>query len=337
MKNKIMLQSVVAFFSILVFVSFYSPSVYADTGDFYEKYEDTIKEEVKIEQYRELIEKYDYDTNEFECGTFEVNCFFQGTYFKMAIGTVKAIYGGIENLVVTPANIVGNDTFREYKNGLGALSKTILAIFLMWQVIKMVSVRFADADDGMIALNDKLVMVFVAGILLGIYDQFFVYVLKFQQFLTEAILSEPLKMEKVALIIFTNGSGYGFIVAFIISVAVMIFALAYMYRFVLFGLLYIVGVIAIPTALNEEYNYFSIWLKTLINNGVTLFLQAICFTLGFEALINNNAFNKGISFTVALAFFILALTIPGMLGNLGASTGSGRAIGTIVKYAARRR
>lgn len=337
MPKKISKLSLVVFLPLLFLILFNSSTVFADEGDFYDRHEDKIEEEVLVDEWIDIIKKYDYEANDFNCGTFEVNCFFQGTYFKMAIGTVKAIYGGIENLVITPAKIVGNDTFREYKNGLGALSKTILAIFLMWQVIRIVSQRFVDADDGMIALNDKLVMVFVAGILLGTYDQFFVLVLKFQQFLTEAVLTETVDMEDVALIIFINGASYGFIVAFMISLAFMIFSIAYMYRFVLFGLLYIVGVVAIPTALNDEYNYFSIWLKTLINNGVTLFLQALTFTLGFQALVRDDAFSNGTSFTVAIAFFILALTIPGILGALGASTGSGRAIGTVVKYAARRR
>lgn len=110
-----------------------------------------------------------------------------------------------------------------------------------------------------------------------------------------------------------------------------------MYRFVLFGLLYVVGVLAIPTILNDEYNYFSLWIRQLINNGVTLFLQALSFSLGFQALLKNSEFGQGAFFSVAMAFFILALTIPGILGQLGASSGSGRAIGTLVRYVARKR
>jgi hypothetical protein len=310
---------------------------HAEKGDFYKKHKDTIEKQVLIKQHKELIKKYDYEKNHFECGLFDVLCFIEGVQFKMAIGAVKLTYGGLDNFVISPSKITENKVFKQYKNGLSTLSTTMMGIFLMWQMVKIIAQRYADSEDGMIAINQKLLMVVTSAILLGLYDEFSVWVLKIQESLVSAVLRDSFNLEDVVLITFINGSQYGMIVAFMIMLVMLVFVIAFMYRFVLFGFLYVVGVIAIPTSVNDEYNYFSVWLRTLINNGVTLFLQAIVFTLGFQALVKNNAFSMGASFTVGIAFFILALTIPSLLGQLGASTGTGRAIGSVVRYLANRR
>lgn len=335
MRLKKTLPLFISFFVLILCFSF-SSSASAKTGDFYKQHQKVIEKNIGLKANRDFIKSYDYTTNTFDCGTFDLECKINGIQYKSVIGAIKLSYQGISNFVITPSEITGNSQFKKYKNALAGFSTTMLAIFLMWHVMKIVASRYADSSDGAIAINDKLIMVLVCGILLGIYDDFFVWVLQFQEVAVGAVLNDPVKTEDIVLITFLNGDLYGLVVAIMIMLVMLIFAIAFMYRFVLFGLLYIVGVIAIPTGLNDEYNFFSIWLRQLISNGVTLFLQAISFSLGFQALVKNNAFSQGASFTVAMAFFILALTIPGLLGQLGASSGSSRAIGSIARHATRR-
>jgi hypothetical protein len=332
-KFKITLFITVAFFC--VFFSFYSVPD-ASEGDFYNRHKSEIESQILIKSQRDLIKKYDYELNDFNCKAFDFTCKMDAAQYKMAIGAIKLSHGGITSFVITPSLITENQVFKEFKNALGGFSTTMLAIFLMWQIMKVVASRYADASDGAIAINDKIIMVVVCAIFLGIYDDFFVWVLQFQEVLVSGVLKDPVKTEDIILITFINGSTYGMLIAFLIMLVMLVFSIAFMYRFVLFGLLYIVGVVAIPTGVNDEYNYFSLWLRLLINNGVTLFLQALAFSLGFLALIKNNSFSMGASFSVAMAFFLLALAVPSLLGGLGSSSGSSRAIASVVRHAMRR-
>lgn len=328
----------IPFVAIFLFNTF-SNTVNAEEGDFYKRKKAVIEKELAGKPYentRDMIKSYDSKTNTFNCGTFDIACEIHSLTLSMEIGMVAKAHETISNMIVKPSAITGNSVFKGYKNGLASFATTMLAIFLMWQVMKIVASRYADSSDGTVAINDKLLMVLTCGILLGIYDDFFIWVLQFQEVVVNAVMNDPFKKDDLIMIIFLNHFGYGFLMAVIIGAVLFVFSIAYMYRFVLFGLLYVVGVVAIPTGVNDEYNYFSLWLKTLINNGVTLFLQSLCFSIGFQALIKNNIFSKGASMSVALAFFILALAVPSILGQMGASSGSGRAIGTVVRQAMRR-
>ncbi|MEB6550212.1 conjugal transfer protein TraL [Heyndrickxia sporothermodurans] len=320
----------------LVAFNFVAPKSFADTGDFYKDNKKAIEKKVKSKTIRKMIKNYDYDTNTFDCGTLDVMCKLNGFGYSAYIGIVKKTFNGLDIALVKPEYITKNKTFKKYKDGFNALSSSMLVVFLMWQMVKLIAQRYADAEDGMVAINDKLLTVAGAAILLGIYTNFFEWILKFQAYAVEGILKDSIKTKDVVLALFTNAE-YGMLLAFFIMLAFLIFPVIFMYRFILFGFLYITGVIAIPTMVNDEYNYFSIWLRLLVNNGITLFLQLLAFIIGITALIKTNDFsNYGGSFLVAMGFFMLAVAVPSLLGNLGASSGVSRGIGTAARHVMRR-
>lgn len=351
MKKQLKFVPLIVLIAFLCSFVLTTPS-YAEKGDFYEKNKEKIEAAIPKEnkKARQFIESYDYDTNSFDCGMTDFSCSFKSVIFEPIIGTVQMTYDGLKSTVVKPSYITGNETFVKFKNGFKSLSTTLLAIFLMWQTMKAIAVRFADGSESLNAINQKLVTVISLGILLGIYDKFFDYILTIQEILVKAVIEDPISMYEVVLMILLYGVGYGIFIILILAGVLLIFSVTFMYRFVLFGLLYMVGVLAIPTGVNEEYNYFSLWLRILMNNIVTLFLQALCFSVGFVTLIKNDTFGintslaqnafgygVGISFVISLAFFVLALSIPGLLGQLGSSTGTTRAMGSMARYVAMRR
>lgn len=308
---------------------------YAYKGDLYKYKKPVFDKYLPFKSEKDFVKNYDYANNRFSCGMFDVGCKINAIEFKANLGLIKLVYSGIKTTAIKPTDITENKEFKKYKTGLAKLSHIILAIFLSWQTMKLVALRYAQADDGMVALNGKLMTVITSGILLGIYDKFIIFILHIQDLAVSAVLSVP-SAKDLAVTLFIYGSIYGMEVVLALAIILSVFSISYTYRFVLFGFLYITGVLAIPTAVNDEYNYFSIWLRQMINNGVTLFLQSIAFALGFSALIDWGAFTTGTSFTFAFAFFILALMIPTLLGQLGASSGTGRGIATVVRYATRR-
>lgn len=337
-------------FVIPLLLSTLAITAHAETGDFYNKHKSTFKKKHLSDSEIYTIKQYDYDTNSFDCGITglslikgdlakNIACQINGISYKMSIGATKLAIGGLKNEVVKPSQITDNKIFKKYKSGLGALSHTLLAIFLLWHIMKIIASRYAQPEEGMNMTQDKLLMVLSAGILLGIYDQLINYILLFQQYAVQGVLTESVKAEDIAVFVFAEGANYGMGIALLIGGILLIFSIAFMYRFVLFGLLYAVGVIAIPTMLNDEYNYFSLWLRTFINNGITLFLQAICCSMGLRSLLKEDSLGLGTgnAFIVAIALFILALAVPTILGQLGASSGTSRMLGSAVRIASRRR
>lgn len=330
---------IISFLLLFVLLGSTTPEVFAEPGEFYERNKEKFEGRFPLStDYIGLVKKYDFETNTFDCGRFiDFYCKLKGPLFSANLGLVQTAFATSADVaVVQPNQIINNPVFHIYRVSLQRLSIWMLAIFIMWHLIKVVAYRFADPEDGMIALNDTILKFVPLAIFLALYNQIFEFILNFQAFAVEAIVSQPVSLEEVAVTIFLYGGRFGMLLASVISVFMFIFYIAYLYRFTLFGLLYITGVIAIPTGMNDEYNYFGLWLRLLISNGVTLFLQALCYAIGLNALFVQNAFNRGNSITIAIAFWVLALTVPSLLGQLGARTGTGGAIGSVVRVVARR-
>lgn len=69
--------------------------------------------------------------------------------YESIIGTIKVTYDSLKSTVIKPSDITGNKEFKKYKNAFNSLSSTMLAIFLMWQILKIYSMRYVEPDgDG---------------------------------------------------------------------------------------------------------------------------------------------------------------------------------------------
>ena len=212
-----------------------------------------------------------------------------------------------------------------------SLAWTITSIFILWQTVKIVILYSGNGDEGMNTLYEKMVAIITGAILLGIYPQLFNWILELTHLLTETMLTNPATHYDVMQVLAVNSVGYGIILMFVVSVILFVYFLSIMYRTVLFVILYISGVLAIPTIVNDQYNFFGLWLKIVVSNVLTLTLQLLCFVLGVKTLVSLESGNM----LMGMLFFIVGLSIPTLLNQFGASTGSAKAVGSTVKYVAR--
>lgn len=325
----------------------FSNTVFAEEGEFYDEVVDKYENErgtegvEQLENYMESIglDAYDYDSNTIDCSWYDVACHVNGNFiFTNMVGLVKAGTNQIDDIINGFSNFsaTNDETVQEYKQAFQTLSLTMASIFLVYQAMRIIILYSSEADEGMQVLQDKLWTVLGIGIFLGVYNQIYNWILGLIQMTSEAITSTAIDPKDVAISLVVNGALYGIVLALFLAVILIVFALAYLYRFALFTLLFITGVIAIPTMLNDTYNFFSIWLRTMISNGITFILQTLCYALGFNQL---TSLASG-SFMYAIAFFVLALSVPALLNQFGSSSGSGRALAsgakTVARYAARR-
>lgn len=324
------------------FSSFGSLIVNAAEGDFMEEtleeYKNTSEisaEEVKrAEAYMEtalFLDKYDYETNQFDCKWYEVMCQTNSFIFTTVSGFVFAALDSFSQFQLNSTAITGNATYEGYMLNFKSLAWTITSIFILWQTVKIVVLYSANGDEGMNTLYEKVVAIITGAILLGIYPQLFNWILELTHLLTETMLTNPATHYNVMQVMAVNSVGYGIILMFVVSVILFVFFLSIMYRTVLFVILYISGVLAIPTIVNDQYNFFGLWLKIVVSNVLTLTLQLLCFVLGVKTLISMESGNL----LMGMLFFIIGLTIPTLLNQFGSSTGSAKAVGSTVKYVAR--
>lgn len=328
---------------LLVLVLSLSPVfVFAEEGEFLE---DTIEEyrntnNVTPEQAENAesymknvmyLEKYDYETNQFDCKWHEIGCHTNSFLFSTVSGFVFGAIDSFSKFQIDSEFVTGNAIYEGYMLNFKSLAWTITAIFILWQTVKIVILYSGNGEEGMNSLYDKLIAVITGGVLLGIYGQFFDWILELTHLLTETMLTSPVTHYDVMQVMAVNSVGYGLILMIVVSAILFVFFLSVLYRTVLFVILYITGVLAIPTIVNDQYNFFNLWLKTVVSNILTLTIQLLCFVLGIKTLVSL----EGGNMVIGMIFFIVGLSVPTLLSQFGASTGSAKAVGSSVKYVAR--
>lgn len=331
----------------LVFILFLliPQNTYAKKGDFYEKHKEEIDEHIIDKGYIKTIKAYDSKTNSFECGMTEFGCKFDSFQLKWALGLVSFVADGTKVLVLEPEMITKDNGFNTYKGYISGLSTSLLVLFLVWQMVAMMMRRFGDPDDYPQAMNQKLLQVFCAACFLGLYEPIFTMVLTVQSDVTSAILESGISKDQLRLMVFLYSIDYSIFFSLFIGIINIVFLIALVYRFVALGFFYVIGPAAIPTMVNEEFNYFTIWWRYIVNNIVTLFVQSMAFALSLAAMTGQFTFTKNlppgvdvvVGFLLASVFCLFALVLPSLLGNLGSSTGTGRSLGRVVRYAVIRR
>ncbi|MCM3405458.1 conjugal transfer protein TrbL family protein [Cytobacillus oceanisediminis] len=340
-----MKKIVLSFLLTLVFLISIVPPAFAETGDFYEKHESEFEKFGYSESYKDFIKKFDSESLTFDCGKFDIDCKLSSIQYSLALGFSNFVATGTQALVLDPDSIVKDKGFTKYKDYLKDLSDIMLAIFIVWQIMIMVARRYGDPDDYPQAMNNKLFLIVSGAIFLGLYEPIFSYILKIQNMATTNLLQSGLQRDDLFLMIFLYSPQYSIVFGLFVGIINIIFLIALIYRFVAFAFFYIVGPVAIPTIVNEEFNYFQIWIRAIVNNLVTLFLQSLAFVISLASITGQLDFTKNlpmgvdmvIGFLLACVICLFALVIPSYLGNLGASTGTGRTLGKLIRYSVIRR
>lgn len=336
------MKSWMSFMVLLLSFLSYPVLVFGEEGDFleetiaeYSKTEGVKEQNIKnTESYMEnvlYLEKYDYETNQFDCKWHEIGCHTNSFLFTTVSGFVYGAIDSFSKFQIDADFVIGNPVYEGYMLNFKSLSWTIAGIFILWQTIKIVILYSGNGEEGMNSLYDKLIAIVTGGILLGVYGQFFDWLLELTHLLTETMLTSPVTHYDIMQVMAVNSVGYGLILMVVVSAILFVFFLSVLYRSVLFVILYITGVLAIPTIVNDQYNFFNLWLKTVVSNILTLTIQLLCFVLGIKTLVNL----QGGNMVIGMIFFIVGLSIPTLLNQFGASTGSAKAVGSSVKYVAR--
>lgn len=311
-------------------------------GEFLKAYEaefDEWKETVPGgKQYYKLMKKYDYQEGEFTCGKFDIMCHVTNFGYVTGTSIVSALLSPLEKLAISPEEITKDSTLNQFKVAFKTFTTSLLGVFIIFQLLKIYSYRMTNHSDTSGVLNEKIVKLIFASVLLFGYEKFFTAILNIQYRVNFGIFNYLSNSQEVTQSILLNmlltPNGIVFVIMillFAILLAVLFFQMVY--SFALVGILYIAGPVAVTTMVNDEYNMFSLWLKTLISRFLTLALQglSVVLALSFASRIsfldgNIGVFDSIFDKVLALSFLIVGMSIPALLKDFGNSSGSGRAV-----------
>jgi len=333
---------------LLFFLVFNTSSAFAKEGDFYKKHKkefDAAEKDYLSESYiDDVVKKYDSKTNEFECGTFNFTCFSTAPVYKAGLSFTNVAYGLMKNVIKDPDMIMEDKGINEFKKGLTTLSWSLLPLFLFWHVSVMAMRRFGDPSDYASALNERIISLFSAASFLALYNSLFEMILNVQAWFLTDILKAGLSQDALKLTLFLWSPQYSIILVLFILLCLIVFGLAVLYRFVALAFMFMVGPLAVATMMNEEFNYFKVWLRYVYSNVITFILQAMAFVMCMHALTGKSGYVSSfapeyqavmaIAYVIVLSFF--SLSIPFILGNMGSSSGVAKTIGRVSRVAFKR-
>ncbi|TCI25256.1 hypothetical protein EVJ32_10670 [Exiguobacterium sp. SH5S4] len=324
-----------------------SISVSAKEGEFYKRNKATFDQYkgVLSEDYiDDFVKKYDSNTNTFNCGTLDFTCYANSHLYSGALGMATGVTEQMKIIVRDPALIVKDPAINRYKGYLTTLANSLLPLFVIWHMMVMALRRLGDPDDYQQAMNQKMLGFITGAIMLGLYNPIFNIILDMQNQMLQGIVNGTMNKDALMVMIFTWSPSYSLVLVIFVVLAMLIFGLAVLYRFVALSFMFMVGPLAISTILNDEFNYFNVWWKYIWNNIVTFALQAIAYAFCIQVLTNQNSYVRSfpymsqgivaISMVLVISFF--SLTIPFILGNLGSSSGTGRSIGRVARVLIKR-
>jgi hypothetical protein len=311
-------------------------------GGFYDAYKDEFDDLAETvpgaNTFVELMKKYDYHGGEFDCGRFDVMCHIVNFVFITGTSVINFLVAPMSKLAIEPEEIMNDDTLNTFLGYFETFTRSLLAVFILFQIMKIYLFRLSNHSDTINVMNEKIVKIFAAGVLLFCYEYFFRFILSIQYRVNYGIFgyvgntNEVTSNMMLNLLLTPNGVMFMLmVIVFAILLLVLFFQMTY--TFAMIALFYIVGPVAVVTMVNDEYNMFSMWLKTIIGRFLTLALQGLSVVLCFsfaskiDWIFNDfSAIENSFSKIIALSFLVVGISIPGLLKDFGNSSGAGRGV-----------
>lgn len=312
-----------------------------EKGGLWKAYKDEIKAEVKkrkadgesderAESIKEFAEEFNTATGKLEVSKFDVEGHINNIFLSMGTFMIEWGTEPLKQFTIKPADVLDAPSAKPMMIAFSSLTDILLALFLVFQLMKIMLARAIDIGYNGQAIYDKILKTFVAATLIGLYEPLYKVALNFQYLLVSPILNAiDLKENTASLValkaLMIDGSA-PIVTLILMAILFLVLTLSLFYSLALFIILYIMGPIAIATMVNDDMEFFSLWLRKLVSRILTFLLQSLCIAMCFGTLYHMTFdYRETITdFMLAIAFLFVGLSVPKMLENFGDSSGAGR-------------
>lgn len=308
-------------------------------GDFYDAYKEEFDEYEESalggKVFVSLMKKYNYQEGNFDCGMTNILCHIVNVVYVAGASVVNFLLDPLSKLAIEPEKILDDGTFNKFLNSFQSFTFSLLAVFILFQIMKIYLFRMTNHSDTVSVLNEKVIKIIMAGIFLFAYTEIFQLILSIQYRVNYGIFNYFSNSNQITSDLMINflvtPNGMIFVIIIIlyaVLLAILFFQMAY--TFALIGLLYVVGPVAVVTMVNDEYNMFSMWLKTIISRFLTLALQGLTVVLSFsyankmDWIFTGDLTQSNFQKIIAVSFLVVGISLPSLLKEFGNSSGSGK-------------
>ena len=319
-------------------------------GGIWKAYKDEIKDEMDVRKkngmpssMEDFAKDFNTTTGKLKVSKFDVNGHINNVFLSIGTTLVKTSTEPLKHFTIKPADVLEAPSAKPMMVAFSTLTDTLLVLFLVFQLTKIMLARAIDIGYSGSAIYDKVLKTFVAGTLIGLYEPIFKALMNIQYLLVSPILNAIQIKDNTAGIIAFKGlmiDGTAPMICLpLVAILLIVVALSLFYSLAMFIILYIMGPVAITTMVNDEMNFFSLWVRRLVSRILTLLLQSLCIAMCFASLFHITfKYQETITdLMLAIAFLFVALSVPKMLENFGDSSGAGRSTLLFVRSMGRRR
>lgn len=321
-------------------------------GKLYDAYKDEIDDYIKNRKkaglstagIKDTAKKYNTDTGKLEdVKMWDVNGHLTNLALSAGKFFIQTASEPLKSFTIKPSDVLIAPSAKPMKDAFNGLTDILIALFLIFQLSKIIISRAIDIGYNGQLIYDKIFKTFTAVILVGLYEPIFKLVLNFQYLLVTPILNSIDIDKNMASVIALNGllvdsTGMMFILPFV-GIMLVVVTLSLFYSLALLIVLFVIGPVAITTMVNEDMEFFSLWFRKVVSRVLTLMLQSLCIAMCFATLfrITFNYKETLTDYMLGIAFLFVALSIPKMLENFGDSSGAGRSTMLFMRSVGRRK
>src|SRR5699024_8645134 len=141
-----------------------------DKGDLYntykEKFDKIEDKQAGGKMYVDMMKKLNYTDGKFECGKFDVVCHVTNLFYITGGSVIAFVLEPMTKLAIKPSDIVNDNTFNEFKDAFQTFTTSLLAVFIIFQVLKIYIFRMTNHLDTGNVLNEKIIKIVFACIFL---------------------------------------------------------------------------------------------------------------------------------------------------------------------------
>src|SRR5699024_7235056 len=131
-------------------------------------------------------------------GKFDILCHIVNVVYVSGTSVINFILAPMEKLAIEPEKVMQDDTFNKFKNNFNSFTNSLLAVFILFQIMKIYAFRMTNHADTIGVMNEKIIKIVIAGVFLFSYDLFFQAILGIQYRVNYGIFSYVSNSDQIA-------------------------------------------------------------------------------------------------------------------------------------------
>ncbi|TCS94851.1 conjugal transfer protein TrbL family protein [Hazenella coriacea] len=280
---------------------------------------------VNAEEKQEPSEDYKKIEDKFDCDSFDPVCHVKLWMISITMDIFDSVALFVKLAVIATNTIIYKPKVIEYLGYFKETSQVLISAFFLFHLVKVLSYYWIEQDTQRFkTMINKLLIttVMIAGYQWAFSKLVLVMIESVVKF--EPDLGE---FEAMFLTLLTPYASLVTLLFLLMGLLVLIVSFQVLIRSAELAFMYMVGPFAIATNLNEEFNLFTPWWRTLLSIMITQFVQVFLVMFTIDLVSNSEATISGIhNYYLAIAMMILVIKSPAFIKEFMYSTGAGQTV-----------